>query len=62
MGRYNFCAGIGMNLEFVWSPRIRKGLLEYSLYVYLNAESCHEFEEQSEIKFDDKSQKEYILS
>lgn len=31
----------------------------YAVYVQLDAESCHEFEKQSENKFNDKSQKEY---
>ncbi|RVW82897.1 putative disease resistance protein RPP1 [Vitis vinifera] len=36
-----------------------QAILKWFVYVQLDAESCHEFEKQSENKFNDKSQKEY---
>ncbi|KAL6316767.1 hypothetical protein AAG906_021067 [Vitis piasezkii] len=51
----------GFNILTSGSRAILKwfGFALCTVYVQLDAESCHEFEKQSENKFNDKSQKEY---
>ncbi|KAL6311220.1 hypothetical protein AAG906_000517 [Vitis piasezkii] len=53
------CLSCPKNDPFSYVTRGFLGFALCTVYVQLDAESCHEFEKQSENKFNDKSQKEY---